>query len=303
MFLDARFDPPRRQRVAAYAVIVRGHDEDREILLSRLAPYLSAEECWTLPGGGVDFGEHPRDAVVREVYEEAGLRAGVGETAWIDSARRITTDPTVERTDMHSVRMVFEGRVPDDSPAPRVVEVDGSTVDARWHRVDDVRSGAVPTIPMVTAALEHLTPRRRQRLSAYGVVRRGEEILLTRISARGHRPGAWTLPGGGVDHGESPADALARELAEETGLAGDIGPLLGVHDVHFVGRAPDGEVEDFHGVHLLYDVSVAADAEPRVVELDGTTDAVSWIPVADVHSGAISVLEVVHEALWSGSSA
>jgi 8-oxo-dGTP diphosphatase len=54
---------------------------------------------------------------------------------------------------MHSVRMVFEGEVADDSPEPRVVEVDGSTVDARWHRVADVRSGAVPTVATVRAAL------------------------------------------------------------------------------------------------------------------------------------------------------
>ena len=43
---------PRRQRVAAYAVIVRSG----RILLSRLAPHISAEELWTLPGGGIDHG-------------------------------------------------------------------------------------------------------------------------------------------------------------------------------------------------------------------------------------------------------
>ena len=154
MFLDTSFDPPQRQRVAAYAVILRKRgDPDEEILLSRLAPYLTPREAWTLPGGGIDFGEHPRAAVVREIYEETGLHATVGEVAWIDSAVRRTTDPTVPETDMHSVRMVFEGEVADDSPEPRVVEVDGSTVDARWHRVADVRSGAVPTVATVRAAL------------------------------------------------------------------------------------------------------------------------------------------------------
>ena len=157
MFLDTSVTPPRRQRVAAYAVILReAGGAGEEILLSRLAPYLSASEAWTLPGGGIDFGEHPRAAVVREVYEETGLHATVGEVAWIDSARRRTTDPTVPETDMHSVRMVFEGAVPADSPQPRVVEVDGSTVDARWHRVADVLSGAVPTVVTVRAALAWL---------------------------------------------------------------------------------------------------------------------------------------------------
>ena len=59
----------RRQRIGAYAVIVR----DDQILLSRLAPRLTKSELWTLPGGGVDHGEDPRAAVVREVHEETGL--------------------------------------------------------------------------------------------------------------------------------------------------------------------------------------------------------------------------------------
>ena len=60
---------PQRQRVAAYAVIIR----DDRILLARLAPRISATPLWTLPGGGLDHGEDPRAAVVREVHEETGL--------------------------------------------------------------------------------------------------------------------------------------------------------------------------------------------------------------------------------------
>ena len=73
---------PKRQRVAAYAVILR----EGRILLSRLSSSISTEEMWTLPGGGLDHGEDPREAVVREVYEETGLHAEVGETARVYSA-------------------------------------------------------------------------------------------------------------------------------------------------------------------------------------------------------------------------
>lgn len=300
---------PRRQRVAAYAVIIRpgplGQPGD-EVLLSRLAPYLSAEERWTLPGGGIDFGEHPRDAVVREVYEETGLHATVGELAWVDSARRTTTDPTIERTDMHSVRMVFEGWVPRDAPEPHVVEVDGSTVDAAWHRLADVVAGVVTVTPTVRHALTALAPARHQRLAAYALVTRagpaGPEVLLTRISASGHHPGAWTLPGGGVDHGETPADTVRREVYEETGLALEVGRLLGVHDTHFAGSAPSGRFEDFHGVHLVFAASLAdPEAEPRVVEVAGTTDAVRWVRRAELEEGEVEVLEVVRAALAFGA--
>jgi len=106
--------------------------------------------------------------------------------------------------------------------------------------------------------------RRHQRVAAYAALTRVAadgtvELLLTRISARGHHSGAWTLPGGGVDHGEPPRAAVVRELAEETGLAVVVGDLLDVHDSHFTGRAPDGVTEDYHGIHLVFDASLLED--------------------------------------------
>ena len=286
---------PRRQRVAAYAVIVRAGD----ILLARIAPAISETEQWTLPGGGIDFGEHPDDAVVREVHEETGLSCELGRPIWIGSAHRhFDTGPHGERgaSEMHSVRIVYDAWVPADAPEPRVVEIDGSTVDARWHPVVDVESGAVPTVPMVRQALAHHRPATRQRLAAYALVLRDEAVLLTRNSVRGPRPGTWTLPGGGVDHGESPAVAVARELREESGLTASVGELLGVHDEQFTGTAPHGREEDFHGVHLVF---AARDqgGEPEVQETTGTTDAVAWVPVADVRSGATPVAPLVPAAL------
>jgi 8-oxo-dGTP diphosphatase len=287
----ARGDLPRRQRVAAYAVIVR----EGEVLLSRLAPSISEVEMWTLPGGGIDFGEHPDAAVVREVYEETGLQCRLGPPLWIGSAHRV-----VEReshpTDLHSVRIVYDAWVAADALEPRVVEVDGSTVAARWVPLADVETGAVPTVPMVREALAHHRPAALQRLAAYALVRRDDAILLTRNSARGPRPGQWSLPGGGVDHGEPPAAAVAREVTEETGLSATIGPLLGVHDEHFTGIAPHGREEDFHSVHLVFAGSVDP-GDPRVQDTGGTTDAVAWVPLADVVSGAVQVSTLVTAAL------
>jgi 8-oxo-dGTP diphosphatase len=289
---------PRRQRVAAYAVIVRGG----EILLARIAPAISPTEQWTLPGGGIDFGEHPDDAVVREVHEETGLDCEVGAPIWIGSAHRVLdlgARGELEASEMHSVRIVYDAWVPADAPEPHVVEVDGSTVDARWHALSEVESGRVPTVPMVLQALARHRPALRQRLAAYALVRRGDRVLLTRNSLLGPRPGTWTLPGGGLDHGESPTDAVVREVREETGLEPTLGALLGVHDEHFTGTAPHGREEDFHGIHLVFAATVT-EGEPEVLEAAGTTDAVAWVPLAEVESGSVVVAEVVTAALTMG---
>ncbi|CUR57463.1 NUDIX hydrolase [metagenome] len=284
---------PRRQRVAAYAVIIR---ED-EILLSRLAPRISRDELWTLPGGGLDHGEDPHDAVVREIQEETGLDATVGATARLYSAHMPGAWRDGVQVDAHALRIVYEGWVRSDAPEPRVVEVDGSTVEAAWIPVADVLSGDRPVVPMVIEALADHQPFKLQRVAAYALIRRPGDVLLTRISALGAHTGRWTLPGGGIGHGESPAMAVAREVKEECGLDCVVGALVTVHDHHFSGTAPSGRYEDFHGVHLIYAATVDPAAEPHVLEVGGTADLAAWVSLADIESGAVPVLDVVEHAV------
>lgn len=287
---------PRRQRVGAYAVMLREHDGRVELLLSRLSARVSRTELWTLPGGGIDHGEDPRAAVIREIHEETGLAANVSESAHVYSAHLPRASRDGLLVDAHAIRIVYNGWVAPDAPVPRVIEVDGSTSEAAWKPLDDVVAGAVPVAALVTDALVDHLPVRLQRVAAYALVRRADEVLLTLLSARSAHPGRWTLPGGGVDHGEHPSVALAREVEEECGLPCEVTSLLSVHDTHFFGNAPSGRIEDYHGVHLVYG-STVGDGEPRVLEVDGTTAAAAWISVADIESGAVDVLDLVKHAL------
>ena len=308
---------PKRQRVAAYAVILRvrpGTDGEQEILLTRLAERITTDELWTLPGGGLDHGEDPRDAVLREVREETGLDADVGETARVYSAHLPGVWREGRRVDAHALRIVYDGWVAPDAPEPRVVEVGGSTSEAAWHPVAEVVGGDLPVAPLVLEALADHQPFRLQRVGAYALIRRevealasasssttegdGEgDVLLVQFSARGFHTGSWSLPGGGLAHGESPRPALEREVQEECGVACTVGELLAVHDEAFSGTAPSGRYEDFHAVLLIFAATVDPDAEPRVVEVGGTTEAAAWVPVADVRARRLPVLDAVLHAL------
>ena len=290
---------PKVQRVGAYAVIIRaGAGEEPEILLSRLSEKVTSEERWTLPGGGIDHGEDPRDAVVREVYEEAGVPVEVGVEARVQSVHQAKAWRLGRRVNSHAIRIVYDGWVPHDAPEPQTIEVDGSTAEAAWLPLAAVTSGEIPTSPLVTDALDVHRPARLQRLAAYAFVTRASDgaVLLTRISSRGYHAGMWTLPGGGLDFGEHPREALVREVNEECGLTCEVGELLDVHDVNVVGTAPSGRHEEFHGVHLIFSATVPEDAEPRVIETDGTTDAVRWVsrdelpdlPLLDVARAALA---------------
>ena len=150
-------------------------------------------------------------------------------------------------------------------------------------------------------------PRRRtqrlrtQRLGAYAVVfhadERGDLMLLTRISTTGYPSGHWTLPGGGVDHGESPYDAVRRELHEETGLRASAIRLVDVHDVHEVEEGRDDRYEDYHGVHLLFAAQVDVDEPLEVIDVGGSTDLAEWVPVDQIGDAYSPVLPMVTHAL------
>jgi len=96
----------------------------------------------------------------------------------------------------------------------------------------------------------------------------GDRILLVR---RGTEPGRglWSVPGGRVEAGEALADAVVRELAEETRVLGTCGPLLGVAEVRDGGR---------HFVVLDY--LVVAEPEPAVAGTD--VDEAAWVPLSAV---------------------
>ena len=117
-----------------------------------------------------------------------------------------------------------------------------------------------------------------QRVSTYGIARDGESVLMVRIAGFGGGDvGKWMLPGGGLDHGETPEHAVVREFAEETGYRVAVDRLLEVGSDH--RTLANGT--DYHGIFVLYEVTVLG-GESRA-ELAGSTDGVGWVHRADLH--------------------
>ncbi|MDO4240959.1 MAG: NUDIX hydrolase [Microbacteriaceae bacterium] len=117
------------------------------------------------------------------------------------------------------------------------------------------------------------------RVAAYAVIERRGEVLLTHWR-RGDLHG-WTLPGGGIDEGEDPRDAVVREVLEETGLEARVGSLLGVDSRVLVREdMPEGEDPRLHTIRIVYRARVAE--APLVHEVGGSSDEARWVPLTEL---------------------
>lgn len=86
------------------------------------------------------------------------------------------------------------------------------------------------------------------RIRVSAILRREGRLLLCRHEKAGRQ--YWLLPGGGVNLGESLADALQRELTEEVGITEDLpieGPVAVAESI-----SPDGAPQTKHVVHIIF---------------------------------------------------
>lgn len=129
------------------------------------------------------------------------------------------------------------------------------------------------------------------RLAAYAVcVQDGCVLLARHVSPKGET--TWTLPGGRVEHGEDPFDAVVREVTEETGCEALVERLLGVDSrvVPAAERRLPGPLPH-QNVGIFYRVRITG-GELRP-EPNGETAESVWTPIADVaHLRRSSLVDV-----------
>ncbi|MFJ3585069.1 NUDIX hydrolase [Streptomyces sp. NPDC090127] len=117
------------------------------------------------------------------------------------------------------------------------------------------------------------------RVAAYAVCVRDDEILLARwVDRTGVK--RWTLPGGGMDHGEEPVDTVVREVEEETGYLTEPVALLGIDSVRRAWLRRPAAPGDFQGLRILYASRITGGSLRP--ETGGSTDLAAWHPIATV---------------------
>jgi 8-oxo-dGTP diphosphatase len=132
--------------VSAAVIVDRGR-----VLLTQRKRGTHLEGSWEFPGGKVEPDEDPRDALVRELAEEIGVRAVAGDVVEV----------TFHRYPTKSVLLLFyEARLATGSPAPRAIDV----AALRWAAVDDLRDEEFP--PADVAVLAKVRARLRASASS-----------------------------------------------------------------------------------------------------------------------------------------
>ncbi len=116
----------------------------------------------------------------------------------------------------------------------------------------------------------------RWRAGVYAVVTRDNKLLLT------NQAGTYNLPGGGMEFGEMPEEAVIRETFEETGIRVKNARLIGCKSNIFKGMRAD-DIEDFFQSIILF---YTCDFESGKLSIDGIddheqtwTEMPEWIPI------------------------
>jgi 8-oxo-dGTP diphosphatase len=195
----------------------------------------------------------------------------------------------------HTDRLVYDVTAVGGTLRP---EADGTTDLVAWVAANELAGrplmpftaallglAAAPTPAAPTAGEPLARPPRVQRFGAYAAATDpAGRLLLTLISEGFPGAGLWHVAGGGTDHGETPEQALARELYEETSQRGRVTGLVGVSHRYDPGAVgPEGVPIDWHTIRVLFRVEVDTPTEPVITDGAGSsTAAAAWFTRAEV---------------------
>lgn len=127
------------------------------------------------------------------------------------------------------------------------------------------------------------------------VVVRGNDVLLIR---RGREPllGAWSLPGGALELGETTAEGVVREVFEETGV-----PVRAAEIVATLDRIVRDEQQRVRFHYVLVEWLCFVEGEERPLTCGDDAADARWVPRGEIFSGSYELgeatLGVIERAL------
>ncbi len=131
----------RVTRIAAYGLVL----ENQKILLCRLSDQVALDAgLWTLPGGGIDFGEDPAKALIRELWEETGLKVKPRGLAGIDSFYNES-----DEREFHSIRVIYHAELLGGDLR---YELEGSTDFCAWWTLEEAEG--LPLVKLAEIGLD-----------------------------------------------------------------------------------------------------------------------------------------------------
>ena len=232
--------------------------------------------------GALDLaGRVPADVVAQDALDyvrDLRLREGTTLVLW-HSAMWMYLPPESRRAIERALARLGEG-ASATSPLVHVAleptsEVSGEQHVFRlrvtcWPGMDEVPAG----MPVTRATTPPSGLPVSWSVPCVGAIVHDERGRLLLIQ-RGREPaqGSWSLPGGRVHAGETFAQAVAREVREETGLTVTVGEMIGAVD----RAAPDGSTYD------IRDFRAYVDGSPEPVAGDDAADA-RWVSLAELEA-------------------
>ena len=120
--------------------------------------------------------------------------------------------------------------------------------------------------------------------AVYGILRKGNKILLMRRFNTGYKDGFLTLPAGHIEKDELPKETMLRELKEETGLICDFESIIGVYAMHRISSSGRTYV-DYYFEILKYN------GNPEIKE-PGKCDHIDWYDIEDIPENTLSYIKI-----------
>lgn len=139
--MDLPDDLPVIERNAVRLVVL---DVENRVLLFRIHESMHPEQndCWELPGGGIDAGEDHVLAALRELREESGILVQPSDVGPVTWTRQATFRHAGERRLQHEVVVLvrLNQRGPDVDESGQLQDELDTYLGARWWSVDDIES-------------------------------------------------------------------------------------------------------------------------------------------------------------------